>query len=101
MATYWTAIQYNNDDNYDGDSIGIFSTKEKAINKILIFIKQIYDDMEEDDLLDLSEERYKMADDLVSWKIIEKEIRRKLEGCNECNGLSYLNYKINKHTIDQ
>lgn len=52
MLAYWVVIKYMIDDNYDAESIGIYSTREKAVNKVLQLIKKEY-------------ESYKCPDDLI------------------------------------
>jgi hypothetical protein len=102
MAEYWVVLQYNNDDNYDAQSIGIFSTKKKAINKILELCKKEYNDSKSDEefIEDVVEEWFGEVEEPVVWNDFKEKIIKKLSK-NGCNGLSYLSYKIRKHVVDE
>jgi len=103
---FWTLLEYNNDDNHDAESIGVFSSKILACDKLLTIIKKEYEKSSRDNLFELNEEWFGDEEDIERpWEDYEKVIRKKLnvnKKCNaECNGLDYLNYKITKHQIDE
>lgn len=103
----WVVIAYNNDDNYDADTIGIFSTEKLAQKKILEMLKQDFefateDDSDEDSVRETleSDKRFKHLDlQNVQWRDIRKYFAMEIK-CGECYNLfSYRNYKICRHTI--
>ena len=94
------AIQYNIGDNYDAKTIGIFTTKEGAVSKILALIKNEYDKMDDEELLELNEEWFNEDDnEVASWSSFKKIIKKDLMQFGESEGLGYLAYNISRHTV--
>ena len=105
----WAVIQYNNDDNYDAETVGIYSTEKLAIQKILKICKREFREYEneKDDFAALDEDdRFyeHIKANTLDWrcckKILKKELRSSADGSGECVGLSYLNYKYAHYVID-
>jgi|SRR5579872_1621718 len=99
---YYVVIRYNNDDTYDAETIGIYSTKNKAKKKIMLLIEEEFDNLDERDIRELMEEWFPEWDDeeLPTWEDFEEVMKYQLRS-HECKGLSYLNYKIGTHEIDE
>jgi hypothetical protein len=108
----YIAIQYNNDDSYDAEpnnndaeSIGCFSTKQKAINKIIFLIKGEFDELSqlgEEELVKLNEKWFNEDDDEPgTWNDFYKIIKKNLQSYCESDGLLGTTYKIKKHKLDQ
>lgn len=97
---YYVVFAYNHDDNYDAQSIGIFSSLDSAKEEILNRIKEEYDKMEECDILQITDEWFSDEDEeyVPSRKDFLKILKKNLK-CNECKGLSYLTYQIGVHSI--
>lgn len=105
----WVVIQYNNDDNHDAETVGIFMSKDAAISKILLICEHDYTELksnvgslkefiETDDRFD---DTYDIDDIIENWSWLNfKDVL--MEECvrNEgCVGFSYLNYKLSYHKI--
>ena len=103
MEECWILIQYNNDDNYDAESIGMYSTKERAIKKVLKIIKKEFEECSKIDILELTEDWFEEEDNSEApiWDDCCKIIKNKLAKECECYGFSYLSYKIKKHIMDE
>jgi hypothetical protein len=96
----WILIAYNNDDNHDAETIGIFNTRESAVEKTLSLLKKDFEssgDLEEaieddDRFEDFDSENLKWAD---VKNIFKSELKK-----GECqNCFSYQNYKISSHKV--
>jgi hypothetical protein len=92
----WVVIAYNNDDDHDAETIGVFSTKDKAIEKILDLFHMDYLNAngELEDKLDVCD------CDIDKWadvKLFFSNILHDRMGLG--NLLSYRNYKLSVHTL--
>jgi 3-oxoacyl-[acyl-carrier-protein] synthase III len=111
---------YTNDEDYDVVVEKVYSSKEKAIQFLLMTLKNEFErecsdfrmqgdefDIETDEdcaewIEDLCD-RFKLKPVEISWKIMEKIINKRfqkdLDDC-EFDGFSYLTYGISKRTIE-
>lgn len=48
----WILIAYNNDDNYDADTIGIFNTRKLASEKALSLLKKDFESSDLEEAID-------------------------------------------------
>jgi hypothetical protein len=101
---YWIVICYEND-KHDADTIGIYSTRDKALQDILILMKEEYNELKEEEEEEISE----VVEDwfpnwngkkIPTWDDFKKEIIKNLKR-GECDGLFSTNYKITKHIVDK
>lgn len=103
MQSYWVVICYNNDDDYNAKSIGIYSTSQKARAAVTTLIKNEFDELDDDE-----DERDEITEGWINedgskaetWEDFKKIITKRLRGSGVCSGLSYLNYVIEKQTVD-
>jgi hypothetical protein len=94
----WVVIAYNNDDDHDAETIGVFSTKDKAIEKILGLVHMDYLNASADEELDTKLEAYNC--DIDKWAEVKLFFSNILHNRMELgNPLSYLNYKLSVHTL--
>ena len=101
MAQVFVLLQYNNDDNYDAKTIGVYDSKKKAINSLLSILADEYTEMmEEDDSEESLEEFIKQSYGNIrdmDWNDIKEKIKKNKSG--DYPGFSYLNYKISKQNV--
>jgi predicted component of type VI protein secretion system len=111
---YYVLIEYNYDNADDTEAIGIYSSKENAIKKIL----KIYNDQmnnivrnnNSDPLENLfrsltEDERFvknlKIDTSDISWEHIEKIVKHRLDHCGAVSSLNSFWYKIDKCELDE
>ena len=78
-----------NEGTMRGETIGVFISKEKAINKIISLNKQCFDQLDES----VQKER-------GGWNEYEKITRDELEKENCAYGIYFTEYEIKKHQLD-
>ena len=109
MSTYWGLIKYNNDDNHDAYTIGIYSSKKKAVNKLLELLKVEYNEFDDnkDELLEEVDNWFDewSSDEPPTWSDYKAVIKEMLainkDTSCELDGLSYESYKITKKQLDK
>jgi hypothetical protein len=89
-SSVWVAIQYNIDDNYVAGTIGAYSTKNKAIAKIMSIIKSDFNEMQHE-----GEEIISLGQEINSLD----ELKAQLMNLGKCECL--YGYAVDKTVIDQ
>lgn len=101
----WVVIEFNNDDNHDAVTIGIYSTRKLAETKILDICELDYLDYKKNGYLkEFVEEDDRFSDDNVpgvelDWNYFKRVLTQELKHNYGCQGFSYLNYSMSKHTL--
>ena len=97
----FVVIRYNNEDNHDAESVGVFKTKERAIDKVLEVIKNDYDECSDDDLIHLNRTWFNENDgEVASWSSFKKIIKKNLINLGESEDLGWQTYIIKQHDIE-
>lgn len=102
MKVYALIGYYNdyNDHIFDAFTIGIFGTKELAINRALEKIRRNFDDDDSHYRL-RDDERFSCMDiDNISWNDIEKYFREDLENGKCEDKFDWWIYKISEHNVE-
>lgn len=106
MLTYWVLYQFNVDDDYDTEIIGIYSTKRKAINKLLTIIRKEYNRVVSHDndreWLEDADSCFEdwSSDEPPSWKEFKEMVKDKLSSSHGLR-LDYLQYEFVRKTVDK
>lgn len=98
-----------------GVPIGVFTTKEKAINKIISWMKIDFNKLDESKIKKLAKSQFGSTDKSVTWNDFKKIIKNEFEEENSCEweslgcslvstcefGLFGTDYEIIKHKLDK
>lgn len=103
MTICWIIIRY--DPQYtiaEPYIFGVYSTKKKAVNKILDLVEQEYNNCNKGTLIEFAETWFtdENSDELLQWEDFKNIIKKKFKiNKNYCEGFVF-NYKIMKKNFD-
>lgn len=96
----WILIAYNNDDNHDAETIGIFNTRKLALVKALSLLKKDFENSDLEEAI-YDDDRFEDFDsENLKWGDIKKIFRSELKKGKCQNCFSYQNYKISSHMVN-
>lgn len=106
MVKYWTIVSYDPEES-TFYVLGIYSSISNVTNRILVEEKSLFDVLDEDELLEITEEWFDDMDEAVTWNELEKEykkfilktLKKNKIGAN-IEGVSGMIYTVSRHVLD-